>query len=85
MLKAQLSNHFIQAEGDSKLIKDLKKEVRTDLQKRYTGDILAILNLSSALDPRFKSMQFLDSSDRDEVHMAEVAISLQRKKVHSIK
>ena len=56
------------AEGDSGVIKDMKTAI--DTSSRYKGEITPFLLRSSALDPRFASLAFLnDDSERYRVYM----------------
>jgi hypothetical protein len=54
---------------DSNLVRDVKQAIRGDLTKRYSQeDIAEFLLLCAALDPRFKGLPRLESSQRDEVY-----------------
>lgn len=69
-----LNNEQAENEFDSGVVSDLKKVVRTSLSRRYkfpndgstvSDDVLeSSLTLASALDPRYKSLNFLSDSQR---------------------
>ena len=56
-------------EADSLAIKKMKQEMSKNLGSRYKDpDIKALLKLSSFVDPRFKSLLFLDEDEAEYVH-----------------
>lgn len=66
-LHAQLS-HGTQIETtDSTVMRDIKIAVTGDLEKRYDHE-MPLLNMTSALDPRFKALPFLKEESRQEVY-----------------
>lgn len=55
-------------DDDSKLIKDVKAAISSNLGGRYTDrETKETLSLSSALDPRFKSLPFLTAAERVDI------------------
>ncbi|KAK3086390.1 hypothetical protein FSP39_017761 [Pinctada imbricata] len=57
-----------EAHSDSSLIRAIKDKISTDLQQRYTDeDTLQFLLESCLLDPRFKTLPYLDESRRNDV------------------
>lgn len=66
-LHAQLS-HGTQIETtDSAVTRDIKIAVTGDLEKRYDRE-MPLLNMTPALDPRFKTLPFLKEENRQEVY-----------------
>ncbi|ROL48291.1 Zinc finger BED domain-containing protein 1 [Anabarilius grahami] len=66
-LHAQLS-HGTQIEAtDSAVTREIKIAVTGDLEKRYDRE-MPLLNMTSALDPRFKELPFLKEENRQEVY-----------------
>lgn len=64
----QLLNKLLKFEPtDTRLSKTMKEKMHLNLSHHYTGPTLDILNKAAFLDPRFKALQFLDSSERKEV------------------
>ena len=64
-------------------MKEVKNAITEDLVKRYTSpDIENFLLLTSALDPRFRSLPQLDDARRNQVydslHMKAVSFSQQQ-------
>ena len=50
-------------------IKKFKTEMRNNLQSRYRSEsIMCMLNHACSVDPRFKTMPFLDDSERKILH-----------------
>ena len=53
-------NHIInelkEEEGDTEMMREIKEQIKVDLELRYLGDgdIEQLLELASFLDPRFK-------------------------------
>ena len=53
---------------DSTLTKQIKSTIHQDLQCRYQSHVLQqTLRLAAFLDPRFKTVRFLEEDERDEV------------------
>lgn len=68
-LMSTLRQSATQTEGDSKVMKDMKAALRHDLGQRYSEpEIREVLNLSTAIDPRFKSLPFLSEDERTSTH-----------------
>ncbi|CAL8269632.1 unnamed protein product [Arctogadus glacialis] len=54
---------------DSPTIREAKLAITKDLEKRYTHpDLLDYLHRATILDPRFKSLPFLDEAACDQVY-----------------
>lgn len=52
------------AEEDSPLVREIKGAINQDLSKRYHSEVEKdLLRMSSALDPRFKSLLFLSPEE----------------------
>ena len=82
-LKTQILQSMTVKDGDSMLVKEVKNAITEDLVKRYTSpDIENFLLLTSALDPRFRSLPQLDDARRNQVydslHMKAVSFSQQQ-------
>ena len=82
-LKTQILQSMTVKDGDSTLVKEVKNAITEDLVKRYTSpDIEDFLLLTSALDPRFRSLPQLDDARRNQVydslHMKAVSFSQQQ-------
>ncbi|XP_056102446.1 E3 SUMO-protein ligase ZBED1-like [Rhinichthys klamathensis goyatoka] len=59
------------SDDDSPAVRDVKTAIKNDLQQRYTlPDLQDYLHKSTALDPRFKSLQHLDATTRLRVYEA---------------
>ncbi|XP_060764594.1 E3 SUMO-protein ligase ZBED1-like [Neoarius graeffei] len=79
-LHAQLLNDTTSTIEDSSLVKEIKTAIHQDLSKRYDSmEEKTILYISSALDPRFKSLQFLLPQDIQDTHakLVEMAAALK--------
>ncbi|XP_060780360.1 E3 SUMO-protein ligase ZBED1-like [Neoarius graeffei] len=73
-LHAQLLQMTVAGKGDSPFVKELKKAIHEDLSKRYTSQAdKSILNLTSALDLRFKALPFLSDADK-QVTLAKLVV-----------
>ena len=56
-------------ETDSLAIQKMKQEMTKNLESRYKDPVIqALLKLSSFVDPRFKSLPFLDEEEAEYVH-----------------
>lgn len=75
ILHKLLKSSFVPSSDDSAQVKSFKKVLLTDLQDRYTGDVLMFLSKATMLDPRFKGLKFLTREERDDVvsHVREDA------------
>ena len=67
ILHKSLQSSLLSSPDDTAQIKTFKKVLLTDLQERYTGEILLFLTKATFLDPHFKGLKFLSREDRDEV------------------
>lgn len=79
-LHAQLLSDTISTIEDSSLIRDIKTNIHQDLSKRYDSvEQKNILHISAALDPRFKSLQFLLPQDIQDTYakLMEMAAALK--------
>lgn len=65
-LCAQLSSGTRIENTDSAVAWDIKIAVAGDLEKRYEHE-MAFLNMTSALDPCFKALPFLEEENRQDV------------------
>ena len=78
LLHKLLHVHLVGKSTDSKIESALKNTMRSDLQNRYVDDALVFLTKAAFLDPRFRMLGFLDSSEREDVisRLKEEAITL---------
>lgn len=79
-IKAQLIQEMSDTTGDTHMIQEVKQAIRTDLQKRYNSEAeKKMLHTASALDPRFKGLDFLPEEERLEVYsrVADEAATLE--------
>ncbi len=65
-LHAYLSRGTWIENTDSAVTQDIKIAVAGDLEKRYERE-MPFLNMTSALDPRFKALPFLEEENRQDV------------------
>ncbi|KAL1279098.1 hypothetical protein QQF64_025771, partial [Cirrhinus molitorella] len=65
-LHTQLLSDMSSTAKDSPLVKELKNAIFQDLSKRYNSSEKSNLYISSALDPRFKSLLFLTPDEMNE-------------------
>ena len=73
-LLAQLLHDTQDNIGDTALVRDIKKNISQDLKKRYASAVEKnTLHTSSALDPRFKTLLFLSTEERQETYARVVA------------
>lgn len=70
-MKMMILMSMVLSDDDSPAVKDVKTAIKNDLQQRYTApDLQEYLHKSTALDPRFKSLQHLDATTRLKVYEA---------------
>ena len=56
-------------ESDPPVVRTVKIEMHSNLSPRYqTPSVKRILNVSSFLDPKFKSLLFLTEDNRKDIH-----------------
>lgn len=68
-LKKMILKAMRPSEEDSSTIKDVKSAITEDLQGRYTNPhIQCYLHRATALDPRFKSLPYLEDASRQKVY-----------------
>ena len=67
MLHKLLHVHLVGKSTDSKIESASKNTMRSDLQNCYVDDALVFLMKAAFLDPRFRMLGFLDSSEREDV------------------
>ncbi|XP_060555605.1 E3 SUMO-protein ligase ZBED1-like [Ruditapes philippinarum] len=68
-LKEMLLRQLEVLPSDNMLVSDIKSAISNDLKQRYTDEnILGFLLQASALDPRFKSLPYLDDRSRCAVY-----------------
>ena len=64
-LKEMILKATVPGDEDTPTIRDAKAAIKNDLEKRYTNpDLLKYLQKATALDPRFKSLPFIDEPSR---------------------
>ena len=55
-------------DSDSKTLKYMKMVIKSDLSRRYQDDDVKIMmNNTTFLDPRYKELPFLSTSEKDQV------------------
>lgn len=68
-MKEKLLRHLTERETDSGLVKQVKSAIRVDIESRYTDpNIIKVLEISCALDPRFKSLPYHDHDAAGQVY-----------------
>ncbi|XP_026117915.1 zinc finger BED domain-containing protein 1 [Carassius auratus] len=68
-LHAQLLRDTTSTEEDSPLVREIKGAINQDLSKRYQSEVEKdLLRMSSALDPRFKSLLFLSPEEVQDTY-----------------
>ncbi|XP_046361033.1 uncharacterized protein LOC124138441 [Haliotis rufescens] len=68
-LKEMLLKQLEVCPNDSGLVSDVKQAISNDLKPRYSkDDTLSFLLNSSALDPRFKALSYIDAAARRNVY-----------------
>lgn len=68
-LHAQLLRDTTSTEEDSPLVRETKGAINQDLSKRYQSEVVKdLLHMSSALDPRFKSILFLSPEEVQDTY-----------------
>ena len=68
VLSVLLKHHLAVHENDVKDVVDLKNMIARGIKIRFSDpDLVEVMNLSTALDPRFKLLKHLPSSDRPKV------------------
>lgn len=70
LLHKLLNVHFKAKPTDNKQQKTLKTTIHSDLQQRYTGELLHLLSKAAFLDPRLKALSFLSPLEKDELRAA---------------
>uniref|UniRef100_A0A3B3DU20 BED-type domain-containing protein n=1 Tax=Oryzias melastigma TaxID=30732 RepID=A0A3B3DU20_ORYME len=69
-LHAQLLRNTTSTEEDSPLVREIKGAINQDLSKRYQSEVEKdLLRMSSALDPRFKSLLFLSPEEVQDTYV----------------
>ncbi|XP_028254439.1 zinc finger BED domain-containing protein 1-like [Parambassis ranga] len=63
-LHAMLLKEMTSLPEDSKVVKDIKDEIKKNLSTRYLNQ-KDMLHVASAVDPRFKALPFLSEEERD--------------------
>ena len=67
-MREMLMRAFADKDSDSHAIQDVKSAVLKDIRSRYTDeDVVHFLELSCALDPRFRSLPYHDDEDRTRI------------------
>lgn len=81
---ARLRADFEPDDSDLPVISEMKDKFRQDFDARYTY-IQDLLNKASALDPRFKDLEFLDDDNtRDTVFLGITAEVERMVRVHAV-
>ena len=62
----KLQNACISKENDEKTLKQMKTKAKTDLDKRYSAQLIIYL-IASFLHPRTKDLNFVSDRDRSEI------------------
>ena len=69
LLAALLKRHLKHSEVDAKIVADIKSAIARSIAERFSdADQKNIMLKASALDPRFKAMKLLSSSERADVY-----------------
>ena len=64
-------------ESDNTSVRDVKSKVRTDLESRYQSDkVMYILWIATFLDPRFKTLLFVDTSEKVVIKLSVPSVNL---------
>lgn len=78
-LKEMILKSMSPGDQDSATIKEAKAAITNDLAKRYTDPNLHdYLQMATALDPRFKSLPYLDVDSRDKLYRNIIREILER-------
>ena len=67
LLHQLLINYLVDSTADNTIKKCMKKAMLSDLKGRYTGDLLQLLTKATYLDPRLKSLSYLNSIVKEEM------------------
>lgn len=68
-LRSQILDSMVEKAGDCKLIREVKEAIRSDLTPRYRdATVENFLLMSTALDPRFRSLSHVNDNRRHEVY-----------------
>ena len=67
LLYKLLEKHLKPSSSNSSTEAALKKAIYLDLNKRYTGSAIGVLNKAAFLDSRFKSLLFLKPEDKKDI------------------
>ncbi|KAF3837832.1 hypothetical protein F7725_009600 [Dissostichus mawsoni] len=81
MLVNMKRRHLLSRDDDSTTVKAVKKKITEEIDKRWelTGSLEGSIYIQAAvLDPRFKSLSFLDAEKRDDAYatVSDLAESL---------
>lgn len=70
ILTALLKKHLCPSDDDSTGVADIKSAIASGLRMRFIDpDISKVTLMASAIDPRFKSLRFLSSPQKEEVYV----------------
>lgn len=65
-LKEMILKSMAPGDQDSATVKEAKAAITNDLARRYTSNLHDYLQMATALEPRFKSLPYLDDDFRDK-------------------
>lgn len=65
-----IKHHLVESEDDELVLKKFKSDLKTMLQERFftPSDVFIVMAMASALDPRYKKLEFLNEDQRKEVY-----------------
>jgi hypothetical protein len=70
-LKEMMVRALTTLDTDSELIKQAKETIRKDIKSRYADEkVIKILELSCALDPRFRTLPYHTDAEKVDVYFA---------------
>ena len=70
LLHKLLNVHLTSKPTDTRQQKALKSAMHSNLQHRYTGELLLLLSKAAFLDPRLKALSFLSPEEKEELKAA---------------
>jgi hypothetical protein len=70
-LKEMMVRALTTLDTDSELIKQAKETIRKDIKSRYADEkVIKVLELSCALDPRFRTLLYHTDAEKVDVYFA---------------
>ncbi|KAK1888168.1 Zinc finger BED domain containing protein 1 [Dissostichus eleginoides] len=82
MLVNMKRRHLLSRDDDSTTVKAVKKKITEKIDKRWelTGSLEGSIYIQAAvLDPRFKSLSFLDAEKRDDAYATQKKLLLRER------